>query len=230
MSSCLMPECLGQAVGPDGFLCADHLAELASRRARLIYQNDLRAEVLRLSALRKYVTGTNRVLIDKDPTTPEPNDYRPAYMHRQAVAPAEAEIAEPVLQSMPCPVEKMPAGVKTAVKLAKELGYEHNVTIAIGPEPDLITSVAFRVVTAQWRVSSRHESKPGSTALGFKVAWRSKRAPSGNWLMPEQVGWRQLVAILKNEEVSVDERRALLDSMDTVGEMLGGTVVRVEAS
>lgn len=217
--TCLVPECGQQAVAPGFFLCEVHVQRLR--------QNRLRAEVLQLVKARP----SQRVLPDRDPTVVLPGDYIPGPL-RQAVSPAlaaelhDASLYEPVLMAMPCPVEKMPVGVKSATKLAKELGYEHYVTIAIGPEPEMITSVVMRIRGRGVYLYSRHESKPNATALGFKIAWVWRKPKA----LPEHVGWRQLTSILRGEEPDVDERRALLDAMDLVGDRLRAQVVRVEAN
>lgn len=135
----------------------------------------------------------------------------------------EEPVAEPLLPGQTCPPEHMPGSVKTAVKRAQTHGWAHRVTIAIGPEPELLHSVAFSASKDDVTVSSRHEGNDPET-LRFKVGWHQR-----NNDLPIAIGWRELTAALEgtdpNETDKRHMRQAVLDVMD-----IGGTVTEIRAT
>lgn len=184
-----------------GALCEKHQIELRQRR--------LRAEVLALIKARP----NSVVRPQKDPLVVEPGDYHPWDKVPYVIEPAE--VREPMLLAQPCPEDRMPSGIKSAVKLAAANGWDYLVTYAIGPpiEGGLeVHSVVFKARKGAVALASRHQ-KVGEKPFGF-----NKGFISVNNRLPIALGWRDITAVLGGldwEKQQTDElRAATLVAMD----------------
>lgn len=188
-----MPDC----DNPADVLCGHHVQHLGNMRKR--------AAVLKILASRP----ENNLRPALDPAAVRPGDYqplalRPGYVNPEFVPELPTE---PFMRAQPCPADRVPSTLRSALKAAESNGWTHEVTLAIGPAPELITSVAFRARKDNIVLASRHE-QPEGKPMSFKAAWGSKDNS-----LPIRLGWRELTAALAGADpwqIEVDAMRAAI--------------------
>lgn len=140
------------------------------------------------------------------------------------VSPGSEPAVEPLLAAVPCPEDKLPSTVRSALKKALANGWDDaGAMLAIGPAPDAVHSVCFEASKDGVRVCSRHEGD-GTKTLSFKSAWWQDHRT-----LPLRIGWRELTAALDGVNPNLADQQAMREAVLLVLDN-GGDVVEIQTT